>query len=193
MEWVTTTLLLEQLSDGDEQAWAQLSQRFRTPIVRFVRSLGVPESEAEDVTQEALLIFLDAYRRGRYAREKGRLSSWLFGLAAQAVKRRGRGARRQARELPAPSVFWQELSEPELRDAWDLEWDRHVFERCLSQVRHELRPDTVAAFELVTLQELSADEVAARTGLTTNAVYLAKRRVLQRIQQLREEHEHLAS
>ena len=192
MEWVTTTMLLDQLSDGDEQAWAQLSQRFRAPIVRFVRSQGVPESEAEDVTQEALLTFLGAYRRGRYERQKGRLSSWLFALAAQSVKRRGRGAAKQAREVPAPSLFWDGLSEPELRDAWDLEWDRNLYERCLGQVRHELRPETVRAFELVSLQELSAVEVAAQTGLTTNAVYLAKRRVLQRIQQLLEEHEHIA-
>jgi RNA polymerase sigma-70 factor (ECF subfamily) len=192
MEWVTTTMLLSQLADGDEQAWARLSQRFRTPIVRFVRHLGVPESEAEDVTQEALLSFLDAYRRGRYDREKGRLSSWLFTLAAQAVKRRGRGARRQAREVPASTVFWDELSQPELRDAWDRQWDRHVFERCLSQVRRELRPATVRAFELVALEERRAEEVAAETGLTINAVYLAKRRVLQRIHELQEQHEHFA-
>jgi RNA polymerase sigma-70 factor (ECF subfamily) len=191
MEWVTTTMLLTQLTDGDEQAWARLSQRFRTPIVRFVRHLGVPESEAEGATQEAPLSFLDAHRRGRYDREKGRLRSWLFTLAAQAVRRRGRGARRQAREVPATTVFWEELSEPELREAWDLQWDRHVFERCLSQVRRELRPGTVRAFELVALQERNAEQVAAELGLTTNAVYLAKRRVLQRIQELREQHEHI--
>lgn len=192
MDWVTTTLLLDQLTDGDEAAWTQLSERFRIPVTRFVQRLGVPTGEADDVSQEALITFLDAYRRGRYDRSKGRLGSWLFGIAAQSVRRHGRRAARDARQVNAPTLFWDDLSEQELRDEWELQWDRHVFERCLAQVRHELKPETVRAFELVTLEELSASEVAERTGLTTNAVYLAKRRVLQRIQELREEHERVA-
>ncbi|GJM23181.1 MAG: DNA-directed RNA polymerase sigma-70 factor [Planctomycetota bacterium] len=189
MEWVTTTLLLDQLSEGDEAAWTQFAERFRIPVTRFVQRLGVPAGETDDVVQETLITFLDAFRRGRYDRSKGRLGAWLFGIAAQSVRRHGRRSARDARQLNAPTLFWEDLTEQELRDEWELQWDRHVFERCLAQVRHELRPETVRAFELVTLEERSAADVAESTGLSTNAVYLAKRRVLQRIQELREEHE----
>jgi RNA polymerase sigma factor (sigma-70 family) len=191
MDWVTTTLLLEQLNNGDETAWAHLAERFRTPIERYARKLGVPASETDDVAQEALITFLDAYRRGRYDRDKGKLRTWLFTIATQSCKKRGRSAARRAREVPGTTVFWESLGDDELRDAWDLQWDRHVFESCLRQVRHELKAETVEAFELVTLHERSAAEAAEATGLSTNAVYLAKRRVLQRIQELRAEHEHV--
>ena len=108
MEWVTTTLLLDRLGDGDDAAWAQLSESFRPPVTRFVRKLGVPADACDDVTQDALLTFLDAFRRGRYDRDKGRLGAWLFGIAAQAVRRHGRRAARDARQVHAPSSFWHE-------------------------------------------------------------------------------------
>jgi RNA polymerase sigma-70 factor (ECF subfamily) len=51
-------------------------------------------------------------------------------------------------------------------------------------VRSEVKPETMRAFERFALDELPADEVAAELGLTQNAVFGAKRRVLGRIREL---------
>ena len=45
-------------------------------------------------------------------------------------------------------------------------------------------PETYQAFELTTLDDLSGREVARLTGLTRNAVYLARKRVMQRLREL---------
>ena len=72
MRWVTTTILLENLRNAEEAAWEQFVNRFRVPIMRFARDLGLAADEAEDVAQETLMDFVRAYRGGQYDREKGR-------------------------------------------------------------------------------------------------------------------------
>ena len=82
MDWITTSTILEGLKEfegGD--AWERLVERFRRPIVSFIRDLGLAESDAEDVAQETLIAFAEAYREGKYDPAKGRLSHWLFGIA----------------------------------------------------------------------------------------------------------------
>jgi hypothetical protein len=51
-------------------------------------------------------------------------------------------------------------------------------------VRHEVAPATFQAFELAVLQEMPGADVARVTGLSRNAVYLARRRVLARLGEL---------
>ena len=111
MQWVTTTIVLEQLAREEAGAWELFVRRFRQPVIRFARDLGLSEDEAEDVVQETLASFLRAYRNGRYDRDKGRLSSWLFGIAHRtAMKIRSKAARRQ-RLAPAGdrTGFWDDL------------------------------------------------------------------------------------
>lgn len=187
MTWVTTTLLLQQLTDGAEDAWDAFAERYREPVVHFARRLGIVEAEAEDVAQETLVSFLDAYRRGRYDREKGRIGSFLFALASQQVRTHRRKHRPARRLDQADTAFWSELpGDDALRQSWDVSWARHVFARCLETARRELEPSTVRAFELTVLEERKAADVAAELGVTTNAVYIAKHRVLTRIKELRE-------
>jgi len=190
MEWQTTTALLEQLADGDDAAWSRFADRYRPPLLAFARRLGVPEAEAEDVAQDSLVAFLDAWRRGRYERARGRLGSFLFGLAQFQVRNHHRRAARGGRQGAADTAFWRDLpDEASLRSTWDLSWKRALFQRCLERVRRELQPNTVRAFELCVLERRTPAQAAEQLGLSVNAVYVAKHRVLTRIQALREEFE----
>ena len=54
----------------------------------------------------------------------------------------------------------------------------------LDVVRREVTPDTFQAFELVAIRGLSGDQAAKITGLSRNAVYLARKRVFERLQVL---------
>lgn len=77
--WITTTTLLDRLGDyGDQDAWDRFVERFRRPITSFALEVGVPPRDVEDVTQETLVAFAQAFRAGRYDRARGRLRSWLF-------------------------------------------------------------------------------------------------------------------
>ena len=63
---------------GDQGAFATLVGRYETRIVRLVRGM-VPESDTEDVTQEA---FLKAYRKLGNFDGRSSFYTWLFRIAA---------------------------------------------------------------------------------------------------------------
>src|SRR5215468_5754286 len=113
MEWLTTSTILQRLGDFDDRAiWERFNTRFRSPLESFARRLGLSPAEADDAAQEALLQFAEAYRAGKYVRQAGRLSSWLFGIAFNQVATLRRKRIRERQNLdPAgghPS-FWAEM------------------------------------------------------------------------------------
>lgn len=193
MEWRTTSTILAGLRAADEGAWGRFVDRFRAPVLGFHRRLGLGAQDAEDATQETLLAVAESLREGRYRREAGRLSHWLFGIAyRQALRERRRAARRPGNIATAGdgTTFWSGLpDEAGAAEIWDLEWERAVLQACLERVRSEFEARTVRAFEMAVRDERSPAEVAASLGEPVKMVYNAKHRVLKRIRELRREYE----
>jgi RNA polymerase sigma-70 factor (ECF subfamily) len=161
-------------------------ERFRPPIASFVRQVGVAPADCEDVAQNALLAFAEAYRGGKYDRDAGRLSRWLFGIAyKQALRQR----RRDAHDPPAPALPegvepGPLLDEATATDVWDRLWDRHLLEKGIEQARQEFDAHVFRVFELVVLEDRAPADVASMLGLPAQAVYAAKHRVLSRVREL---------
>ena len=79
MEWVTTTAFLHALKQpGDNEAWRRFVERFRQPVVRYAERGGLKANAAEDLAQEVLLTFVEAWRDGR-------LVGGLYGIAIGGV------------------------------------------------------------------------------------------------------------
>lgn len=191
MEWITTTILLDRLRDFDDTVWDQFIGRFRGPLIDFARRLGLSDDAAQDVAQETLATFARVYRDGRYDRDRGRLRSWLFGIAAREVQRRRREDARRERQAPLASGRTSVVSglpdETDAADAealWEATWARHALRAALDQVRRETAPTTFGAFERFALHGVPATQVAEELGITPNAVFLAKRRVLRRLEEV---------
>jgi RNA polymerase sigma-70 factor (ECF subfamily) len=188
-EWLTSSTLLQGLRDfNDHSALNRFAGRFEGPIRSFANRLGVPPSDIEDVVQEVLIAFAQAYRDGKYDRSKGRLSSWLFGIAYRQIAsfRRKRLASQQRHDARgAHTTFWAGLpDENSARQTWCAAWETHVVEACLQQVRSEVAVNTYRAFEMTVREMRTPDEAAAALGMSRNAVYVAKHRVLNRLQEL---------
>lgn len=196
MEWLTTSTILDNLRDyNNEAAWGRFVARFRLPIVSFARNMGLPHADAEDVAQETLLAFAQAYRNDSYDRSKGRLSQWLFGIAyRQVLHMFGHRTRRDVQVSPTGDLtsYWSSLPDEKTATvSWDETWQRTVLEQCLEQVRGETNSATFQAFQLTALAKRPPAEVASELGITRNAVFIAKHRVLSRLRALQEEYENL--
>jgi RNA polymerase sigma-70 factor (ECF subfamily) len=190
MDWVTTSTILSDLREFENRAaWDRFVQRFRLPIVSFARATGVHPSRCEDVAQETLAAFAQAFRDGSYDRTRGRLSHWLFGIAhRQALKqlrRDSRGAQPAAAHDVADEAGDAIPDERFLTTMWDMKWEEFVFQKCYEQARTEVEPVTAEAFELVVLRDLAPEDAAARLGVPVKTVYNAKHRLLRRIRELR--------
>lgn len=184
----TTTRLLDALRDSsNEPVWEHIDSRFRPVLKGLARRLGLDESDAEEVAQQALAEFVKAYREGRYDRSKGRLSSWILGIARNITLQQMRSGRR---ELAVGSTAMSEMpDEPSIRSIWEEERDRTILARALGILRDESELDdrTLLAFELVALRGVPATEAGQRCGMSADQVYVAKSRVTKRLKELVEE------
>ncbi|MBX3277813.1 MAG: RNA polymerase sigma factor [Acidobacteria bacterium] len=78
--------LLRHMLDGDEEAFAALYRRRRTSVYRFALQMCGSDATAEDVTQDVFLALISS--AASFDSEKGKLSSFLFGIARNHLLRR---------------------------------------------------------------------------------------------------------
>jgi RNA polymerase sigma-70 factor (ECF subfamily) len=117
----------------------------------------------------------------------GAFRTWLKSIAVNCLRdhwRRGKNLPRATGESGFQQILAQ-LADPgsELSRLWDLEHDRHVARQLLQLLRNEFEPKTWKAFQRTALEGASANEVAAELAITTNAVFIARSRVLARLRQ----------
>jgi RNA polymerase sigma factor (sigma-70 family) len=185
-----TALLVGLREPRNETVWREFSDRYGPLLISFGIRLGLSRHEAEDAAQETLLAFVTSYRQGRYDRAKGRLRSWLSGIAVnkiQDVKRRrekevaiGDGSR--------TTGFLEQFPDPHsITQIWETEWQQAVIKTCMDKVSGQVEPTTMRAFELFALKEWAADEVASHLGISRNAVYKAKNHVLSRMRSMQKD------
>lgn len=194
MDWVTTSAILDRLTDFNDRAmWDRFDARFRRPIVAFGRKLGLSQAAAEDAAQETMLAFARAYREGKYDRTQGKLRSWLFGIAYRQVAsaRRSRGQARmvQMESNEAGSPWGNVADEHQASAAWEVEWERETLEACTERVQEEVAKKTYRAFEMVVREDRAPADVAEELGMSMDAVYVSKHRVLKRLAELASEYE----
>lgn len=184
----TTTRLLDALKDAhNEPVWAQVDGRYRPVIAGLARRLGLRDEDAEEVAQQALSEFVRCYRDGKYDRSKGRLSSWILGIAHHTTLRLIRNGAKQT--LPGGTVMSELPDEASLRSIWVDERDRAILSRALQLLREDSSIDerTVLAFELVAMRGVPATEAAQQCMMTADQVYVAKSRVTKKLRELVEE------
>jgi RNA polymerase sigma factor (sigma-70 family) len=85
--------------EGHERAFDALVHRYRRPLLRYCRGLGLPAARAEDVVQLALLNAWLALSGGTEVRE---LRPWLYRIAHNTALNALRGASEHNVELREP-------------------------------------------------------------------------------------------
>src|SRR5580692_6669322 len=93
--------LVNRARRGDDDAFGTLYRRHRSPLFRFVWRMTGSVETAEDVTQECFLALArtDGVRGSGFDPERGRLQTYLFGIARHLVFRHLRVSEREAEEL----------------------------------------------------------------------------------------------
>ncbi len=188
MNTVTSTTLLDALLQADDSdGWKHFHERYWPMIVAFARKQGLADNDAEDVGQETVMAFVQSYGKGGFDRGKGRLRSWLFGIASHKCIDVLRRLMRENVVCPETSgtCFLDRIpSADEMKKTWTAAWQQGVLKACLQEVAQEVQPKTYQAFDLYVLQNWSVEDVARKLGMTENAVYIAKNRVLSRAREL---------
>lgn len=185
---ITSTDLLLGLRDPNNSSiWQQYVDRYRPLLVKYARKMGLKDADAEDVAQLALVTFCRAYQDGKYDRERGRLRVWLFAIARNQILSFHRRPEREVQvggDGERSDFFAAVGDENRMEQVWEEQWREAVVKHCLDEIRREVEPRTFEAFELFATHGLPADVVGQKLGITANAVFGAKRRILRRLREL---------
>jgi len=86
---VTSVTLLEKMRGGNEEAWQRFCARYEPVILSLARRAGLQEDDARDVAQETLVAFIEAFRRGKYDRDRGQLAPTFRASPSASCRRPG--------------------------------------------------------------------------------------------------------
>jgi len=179
---------IEEVQRGDSQEVVSFVDRYRPPLLRFVRGRGFPPQDAEDLVQEVFLRLFTREALARADRTRGRFRSFLLGIAKnvireeyerRAAQKRGGGAR----PVPlsqAPEAAYEEESESE----FDQIWSDHLLRQALADLRQE-SPRQHETLQLRFEQKLSYKEIAERLERNLqqvkNDIHRARRKLVKTI------------
>ncbi|MEM9365748.1 MAG: sigma-70 family RNA polymerase sigma factor [Planctomycetota bacterium] len=184
----TSISLLDRLAgDGTDHDWQRLLLIYRPFVDSVVRGYPSLASQADDVTQEVMMVLMRELPRFQRQRT-GSFRVWLRGIAVNQLRIALRRSKKfQQSEEDGLSVQQQvdQLSDPTsmASQRWDEEHDRIVLERIVQVVRHDFKEVTWTAFQRYAIDNQPPAEVAEELGVSLNSVLLAKSRVLRRMRE----------
>ena len=178
----TPASLLERLRQPDDQdAWNQLVQLYAPLLYHWAARLGLREADAADLVQDVFTVLVRKLPQFQYDHQLS-FRGWLRTIIQNRWRdwqRRRAAAPAEVGDAPLPH-----LAAEDTIDAFtEAEYHSHLAVRALQLMQAEFQPATwKACWEQVVAGRPSA-EVAAELGMTLNAVYLARSRVLARLRQ----------
>jgi RNA polymerase sigma-70 factor (ECF subfamily) len=189
-------------SSAAQEALEKLCRTYWRPVYGFIRQQNIRTQEAEDLTQGFFLLLLERRDFNAVRKEKGRLRSYLLTslkhfLASEQRRamtvKRGKGQQLiPLEELRTNEQVKIEPADPLSADRlYERRWASSLMEQVLRRLKEEYRAaGNAALFDW--LKQLLTDEpgapsraeIAARLGMTENAVWQALHRFRHRYQVL---------
>jgi len=179
------SLLLRIRDPRDAEAWQTFVDVYGRLVYRHCRGRGLRHEDAENVAQEVFAQVSKSIRRFDYQPEVGRFRGWLGTVTRNEINRflkkdactvHGDGGGDGEHALNSAASRSEET-------AWEEEFNAHLLATALARSRPYFEEQTWRAFELVWLDKRPAAEAAQELGVPIDRVYVAKSRVLERLEQ----------
>jgi RNA polymerase sigma-70 factor (ECF subfamily) len=185
----TSVTLLEQVKQRDKPSQERLMDLYRPLVLYWCRAKGVHRhQDTEDLTQEVFATVFSKIGGFTKGEQPGSFRAWLRSITRNKVGdyiRKARhwpsaagGSEAQAilAEVPDPSGEGISADEDSV--------ERGILHHsALELLRQEFEPKTLEAARRTVVDGQGAAAVAAALGMTANAVFIAKSRVLKRLRE----------
>lgn len=170
---------------ADQQAWAEFVERYGRKVFAWCRVWKLQPADAEDVTQEVLVILSRRLRTFDYDPARS-FRAWLKTVTQHAWND-WHAARQRPGGGSGDSAVRDQLEQVEARNDLlrhlETAFDQEVLEEAETRVRARVQPHTWEAFQLLAREGLTGEEVARRLGMRSGAVFVAKSKVLKMLQE----------
>ena len=183
----TRDSLILRLKDPDDvAAWEEFVAIYRPVIVRMAMLRGLQHTDADDLAQQVLLSVTRSVPQWDSDPQRARFRTWLGRVVRNAALNaltRGKPDRGAGGTSALVLINGKAADSCDNSEVLDLEWRREAFRWAADKIRDEFQPQTWQAFWLTAVDGLSAAEAAKQTGKSIGAVYVARSRVMARIQE----------
>ncbi|HZL72885.1 MAG TPA: sigma-70 family RNA polymerase sigma factor [Planctomycetota bacterium] len=173
-----------QARTGRITAVNQVVEKYRPPVVAFLRSRGHSMEDAEDLAQEVFLTVVRDDLLARADRERSRFRTFLLSIVRNVMANAGRVRRASKRgggtePLPLDGLLRDIASPVDPDDTFDGEWIQHLLRLAVERLR-EVDPGMHQALRLRE-EDKNHEEVASIMGMTAkqaaNLVQAARKKV----------------
>ncbi len=175
----STSLLARLRSCDDTRAWARFVGLYTPVLFYWIRRQGVPTDDAADLVQEVFTVLVAKLPTFQYDRRRS-FGAWLRTITTNKCHDYFR--RRNARPMATSGLVDGETLD-HAQQFSETEYQQRLARRALEVMRNEFETATwKACWESVVVGR-GALEIAQELGLSVNAVYVAKSRVLRRLRE----------
>jgi RNA polymerase sigma factor (sigma-70 family) len=184
---LTRPSLLARLDDPEDRlAWQQFVELYGSLVYGFARQRGLQDADAADLTQEVLLAIAQTAGHWRYDPQRGSFRGWLYGVTRNKIAQFLHS--RQSQPMGSGDTnIQQRLSEepePDSEEAWEREYQQHLFRLAAAQIQKHFSQTTWKAFWRTAVDGACGAVVAAELSISVGAVYVARSRVLARLTEM---------
>jgi RNA polymerase sigma-70 factor, ECF subfamily len=179
--YTTLPSLLERIAaDPNREAWQQFVDLYTPLLFGWTRRLGLPEHDASDLVQDIFTVLVEKLPAFRYDPQQS-FRAWLRTVLLNRWRNRCR--QRSYQTTPGGADLEDVPGRPDPYFFEEEEYRQALVSRALALMQAEFQPVTWKACWEFVVRDRPAAEVAAELGITVNAVYLAKSRVLRRLRE----------
>lgn len=177
MSFTTDVSFLEKISDGDEVSWEKFKEIY-SPLIRYCgHEWGLNAVETDELVQDVMVSFFMGSKTFRYDRSKGKFRSYLQEIAKNKIFSLLRKRKGAAAELSEN----QALIDYAFDEKWDAEWHSYLCTEAFKLLEKEMEAVSFQSFKMYVMEERPPAEVAAKLGISVNAVYINKCRALEHL------------
>jgi RNA polymerase sigma factor (sigma-70 family) len=155
--------LLSKIVAGDLSCLGLMFDLYAIDLGRFIRRLGVADTDVDDLVQATFLLVPRAASGFR----GGGVRSWLFGLAINLVRRYRRSLARTAARIAAWAIDPCRDAPATPSDALEMRESASRAERSLARLSAKKRE----VFVLVAMEGVGAQQAAAALGIPIGTVW----------------------
>jgi len=175
----TSTSLLARLRTQDRDAWTRLGKLYGPLVYSWCRRRGLQAEDSADVVQEvfrAVAGHIQDFTAGSFR-------GWLWTITRNKIMDHHRRGQHQPDAVGGTDAQERMNQIPDALDASETgsNTTSSLVRRALAMIQPDFKEATWQAFWRVAMDGQSAAEVAQTLGVSTNAVFIAKSRVLQRL------------
>jgi RNA polymerase sigma-70 factor, ECF subfamily len=131
----TDVQLMLDVKAGDEQSFALLLHRYRTPLVNFLYRMVRNREQAEDLAQE---VFIRVYRARADYVPSAKFTTWLFRIATNLALNSVRDTRHQRMEVSLDAPVTMDSEEGDERQIDVAEKNPNIEEHLVQEAQRDM-------------------------------------------------------